>query len=344
VAEWHSVTLVVYHYVWYCIWCNILHYHTEAVLESKYTKERLEKAVAESATWADVCRIFESSTHGSSQAHAKRMAVRHGVDFSHFASGRGGWNKGRISVNKRSPSDVLSRKDGSREHAYALRRALIESGVEYVCACCGLSEWMGNEITLQVDHIDGDPFNNIKGNLRFLCPNCHSQTSNYGVKNFKNRALVHKGRRKRESWIDMYTDDILRLIVKNSSSIGEVLDKLGRKNSPRNQAAVRRYVREQGLIIADRLSERKRKIVSCIMCSNAFPYKTGQKYCSVECYRSDLKSEKRRRAASVAQRKVPRPILDEVKKFVDKNGYCAAGRKYGVSDNAIRKWLKKGVQ
>jgi hypothetical protein len=40
------------------------------------------------------------------------------------------------------------------------------------------------------------------------------------------------------------------------------------------------------------------------------------------------------------RRKVGRPSLEELKKEVDDFGYSATGRKYGVSDNAIRKWLK----
>lgn len=59
------------------------------IVRSKYTKEKLEEAVSQVGTWADVCRWFGSSTHGSSQAHVKAMAIREGVDFSHFVSGRG---------------------------------------------------------------------------------------------------------------------------------------------------------------------------------------------------------------------------------------------------------------
>jgi hypothetical protein len=46
----------------------------------------------------------------------------------------------------------------------------------------------------------------------------------------------------------------------------------------------------------------------------------------------------------VNTRKVERPPLVDVVEYVKENGYCAAGRKYGVSDNMIRKWIRKGIQ
>ena len=39
-----------------------------------------------------------------------------------------------------------------------------------------------DQITLQLDHIDGDPANNMIENLRILCPNCHTQTETFGSK------------------------------------------------------------------------------------------------------------------------------------------------------------------
>ena len=53
----------------------------------------------------------------------------------------------------------------------------------YKCNACQIIEHNNLPITLQVDHIDGDAGNNLPNNLQLLCPNCHSQTENYGGKN-----------------------------------------------------------------------------------------------------------------------------------------------------------------
>jgi hypothetical protein len=51
------------------------------------------------------------------------------------------------------------------------------------CAECGISEWNGKDITLELEHKDGYSDNNSPDNLCLLCPNCHSQTPTYKAKN-----------------------------------------------------------------------------------------------------------------------------------------------------------------
>lgn len=65
-----------------------------------------------------------------------------------------------------------------------LRSRLIAEGVlEYRCSgpsCPIVDSWLGQPVTLQLDHINGDALDNRLESLRFLCPNCHSQTPTFG--------------------------------------------------------------------------------------------------------------------------------------------------------------------
>lgn len=71
----------------------------------------------------------------------------------------------------------------------------------YKCEVCGISDWQGKPISLQLDHIDGNADNNHEDNLRLLCPNCHSQTDTFGAKNKGNGRLYRREYRKKN-----YTD------------------------------------------------------------------------------------------------------------------------------------------
>lgn len=69
-------------------------------------------------------------------------------------------------------------------------KKLINSGIQEKCDICGISEWNGELIKLQIHHKDGDRYNNEIENLQLLCPNCHSQTNNWCAKNRKRQIKV----------------------------------------------------------------------------------------------------------------------------------------------------------
>lgn len=66
---------------------------------------------------------------------------------------------------------------------HLLKKILLTSGRKYKCEVCRTSKWRGHTINLDLDHIDGNSYNNKLENLRFLCPNCHSQTKTYKGRN-----------------------------------------------------------------------------------------------------------------------------------------------------------------
>lgn len=67
------------------------------------------------------------------------------------------------------------------------KRIIQDKLLEYKCLCCGnTGEWNGKKLVLQLDHINGIYNDNRLENLRFLCPNCHSQTETFcGLNNKK---------------------------------------------------------------------------------------------------------------------------------------------------------------
>ena len=85
---------------------------------------------------------------------------------------------------------------------------MLEAGIPYLCERCQIPpEWKERPLGLQIDHCDGDLLNNEVDNLRFLCPNCHSQTVNFGAKN-RNR-LGDEGINDLYSWTGAeYEDEI----------------------------------------------------------------------------------------------------------------------------------------
>ena len=77
---------------------------------------------------------------------------------------------------------VEKAKQGLVKERPTLRKVLARVN-GYVCECCGISEWNGKEITLQVDHINGLANDNSIENLRLICPNCHSQSDTFSGRN-----------------------------------------------------------------------------------------------------------------------------------------------------------------
>lgn len=83
----------------------------------------------------------------------------------------------------------------------ALKRYLVENRGE-VCEECGQTPIHNHKpLVLQLDHIDGDSDNNYPKNLRLLCPNCHSQTENFGSKGKGSR---YKKITKRNQYLQTY--------------------------------------------------------------------------------------------------------------------------------------------
>jgi DNA invertase Pin-like site-specific DNA recombinase len=73
---------------------------------------------------------------------------------------------------------------GRKTNRGHLKQRLLKAGLkENRCEQCGISEWQGEPLNMQLHHMNGDGRDNRLENLRLLCANCHSQTDTYGGRN-----------------------------------------------------------------------------------------------------------------------------------------------------------------
>ena len=131
----------------------------------------------------EIIEALKTSTTMSEAAAKINLAFstfkRYAEKYKLYTPNQGG--KG-LMKSKKKLEDVLS--GDIHIVTNQLRIRLVREGyLEYKCSMCGICEWNGKKLSLELDHIDGDKYNNSLKNLRILCPNCHSQTPTYRKKN-----------------------------------------------------------------------------------------------------------------------------------------------------------------
>lgn len=221
----------------------------------KMSSEEFKTLVGKSESISDILLSLGLCNRGGTNHNTiKRRMREEGIEW---ANNRTSKQKAYSKKIKRPIQEVMvENSDYARS---CLRKRLIMDGIiPYICQSCNLqSEWNNKKLSLVLDHINGIHNDNRLENLRFLCPNCNSQTDTFAGKNQQYRATE--------------------------------------------------------------------KITLCI-CGNKIT--SGAKAC--------------RRCSQKQQRRVNRPNKDVLQNDIDNLGYVGTGRKYGVSDNAIRKWIKSG--
>lgn len=178
---------------------------------------------------------------------------------------------------------------GHKRNGTHIIKRLLSSGIKkYKCENCGINEWDGKPLRLQIHHINGDHNDNRLENIQILCPNCHTQTDTYARSN--------------------------KSIKKNSFKISQRLVEIinGEESSfIKNDIVIKKNIKEPKY---------------CQFCGKEIKG-DGEKYCSAKC-------------ASSAIRKFDVDKEQLVKDFKELKSYTQVGKKYGVSDTAIKKRTK----
>lgn len=149
--------------------------------------DTLARLVEQSTSIAQVLTALALPTEGRAHHELTKRLRALGIDTSHL---RGcGWARGetaatnatvaRIRERVRRPDHEVFVENSPELKGPRLCERLLALGWSYACTECGISSWRGRALVLHVDHRNGIHDDNRLVNLRFLCPNCHSQTDTY---------------------------------------------------------------------------------------------------------------------------------------------------------------------
>lgn len=220
----------------------------------------------------------------------KRIIEENNLSTEHF---------GTLRVEKQSRNQYTAMSDeeffvnGCGREGKAIIKRLVEGKYkEYKCEHCGISEWDGKPLRLQVHHINGDHNDNRLENLQLLCPNCHTQTDTYA----RNNVIKKKG-------------------FKIINRVNEIMNNTESSFKPKDLKEIKMRV----------LPPKEKRY--CEFCGKEI-IGDGERYCSHEC------AEKANRKFEVD----PDQLIED---FREIKSFRGVGKKYGVTDNAIRRRVKK---
>lgn len=151
---------------------------------------------------SDVLRELGYSTNGNSWGTqiVKERMEKLNVGFTKANSN---YKQNGVAL----PLDKILTKD-SEYNRTKLKERLVKEGLKkYECECCGITEWNGKPITLQLHHINGIHNDHRLSNLQLLCPNCHSQTENFGTRG-RGTAIIRKAENLSKEDVDLIMNTV----------------------------------------------------------------------------------------------------------------------------------------
>lgn len=148
-----------------------------------WTDEQLREAVRTSKSYRNVLILLGLIPAGGNYQQVKRRVLELDLFTGHFTGM--GWNVGmNFRPKDPAPIEALLVRN-SNYQSFSLKKRLFAEGFKTpMCELCGWAERSNDgRIPVELDHINGDHYDNRLENLRVLCPNCHSLQATHRGKN-----------------------------------------------------------------------------------------------------------------------------------------------------------------
>lgn len=144
-----------------------------------WTKQQLKQAIKSSYSYSETLQHLGLVNRGGNFATIKKHIDLLGLDTSHFVRRTGQFKPGH-KHNRVYTNNEMFIKDRRFNTGVIKSRILADNLLQYMCTECNNKGYHNSKkLVLQLDHINGDSSDNRLSNLRFLCPNCHSQTETF---------------------------------------------------------------------------------------------------------------------------------------------------------------------
>ena len=149
----------------------------------KLSDEYIQEILDTSNTMSEVCRRLDvSASNGSSRTVHSRIA---GLSLDKFQANHKAY-KLSLTLGRSLTHAEIFTEDSTIPRKTVRKVVLRDNLIPYTCSLCPIGpEWNGKALSLQLDHVNGINNDNRIDNLRFVCPNCHSQTPTFAGKNNK---------------------------------------------------------------------------------------------------------------------------------------------------------------
>jgi len=153
----------------------------------KLNLDEVRVVVSETFSSSEACRRLGMAGKSGSTTRFRKFLDDNNIDYSHWTGEL--WSKGKTVLDderlRKTKDNSLIFAENSNASSNYVRALLIKHKLkEYSCQFCGITDtWNGKSISLQMDHINGNRKDHRLENLRWLCPNCHSQTDTFCARN-----------------------------------------------------------------------------------------------------------------------------------------------------------------